>query len=110
MDSDSQIQGRFVGMDYIVDKGKDICLSGDNSFMETKVDPEAFKVLLFTSGTTSSAKGVMLCHRNLAENVNAISAYVNLTEKDRLFSVLPLHHTYESSIGMILEFFFIKKL
>jgi len=101
MDSEENIQDKLVGMSYIINKGKDICVSGDNSFMETEIDPEAFKVLLFTSGTTSSAKGVMLCHRNLAENVNAISAYVNLTEKDRLFSVLPLHHTYESTVGFL---------
>ncbi len=102
MDSDDNIKDRVVGMNYIISKGKDICTSGDNSFMETKIDPDAFKVLLFTSGTTSKAKGVMLCHRNLAENVNAVSAYVRLTENDRFFSVLPLHHTYESTIGFLI--------
>ena len=43
----------------------------------------------------------MLCNRNLAENINAVSAYVNLKSEDRLFSVLPLHHTYESTIGFL---------
>ena len=43
------------------------------------------KVLLFTSGTTAKSKRVMLCNRNLAENINAVSAYVNLKEEDRLF-------------------------
>ena len=47
-----------------------------NSFENIKIDPEEFKVLLFTSGTTSQSKGVMLCNRNLAENVNAVSAAV----------------------------------
>ena len=46
--------------------------------MDIQVDPDEFKVLLFTSGTTSNAKGVMLCNRNLAENINAASAYVDL--------------------------------
>ncbi len=40
----------------------------------------------------------MLCNRNLAENINAVNAYVKLYPTDRLFSVLPLHHTYESTI------------
>lgn len=101
MDESFGPNDRIVGMDYIIDKGKNLFMSGDNSFMETKIDPEEFKVLLFTSGTTSSAKGVMLCHRNLAENINAISSYVNLTENDRLLSVLPLHHTYESTVGFL---------
>lgn len=104
MDSCDAPENKMVGMNYVIEKGKDLYISGDNSFMNTQIDPNAFKVLLFTSGTTSSAKGVMLCHRNLAQNINAISAYVNLTEKDRLFSVLPLHHTYESTVGFLLPF------
>ncbi len=70
--------------------------------MEIEIDPEEFKVLIFTSGTTSKAKGVMICNKNLAQNVNVVSAYVYLDHNDRFFSVLPLHHTYESSIGYLL--------
>ena len=44
----------------------------------------------------------MLSSRNLAENINAVSAYVKLYPEDRFFSVLPLHHTYESTIGFLL--------
>ena len=44
----------------------------------------------------------MLNNRNLAENINAVSAYVRLYPIDRLFSVLPLHHCYESTIGFLL--------
>ncbi len=104
MDCENTPENRLVGMNYVIEKGKDLYISGDNSFMNIQIDPNAFKVLLFTSGTTSQAKGVMLCHRNLAQNINAVSAYVNLTEKDKLFSVLPLHHTYESTIGFLLPF------
>lgn len=46
----------------------------------------------------------MLCNRNLAENINDVLAYVNLTSEDRLMSILPLHHTYESTIGFLLPF------
>jgi long-chain acyl-CoA synthetase len=42
--------------------------------------------------------------RQLANNINAVSAYVRINENDRFFSVLPLHHTYESSIGFLLAF------
>ena len=69
--------------------------------MEKQIDPDAFALLIFTSGTTSAAKGVMICNRNLAANINGITPYVYLTPEDRLFSVLPLHHTYESTIGFI---------
>ena len=43
----------------------------------------------------------MLCNRNLAENINACNAYVQLYPTDMLFSILPLHHTYESTIGFL---------
>ena len=104
MNSDSELVNRFVGMQYLIDEGKLLVKNGDNSFMDIQVDPDEFKVLLFTSGTTSNAKGVMLCNRNLAENINAASAYVDLRSDDRLMSILPLHHTYESSIGFLYPF------
>lgn len=104
MNSDEKLNGRTVGFNTVVNEGKEMVASGDDTFMKIEIDPEEFKVLIFTSGTTSNAKGVMICNRNLAENVNAVSPYVKLTEADRLFSVLPLHHTYESSIGFLLPF------
>ncbi|MDD4376208.1 MAG: AMP-binding protein [Clostridia bacterium] len=102
MNSDNDIKNKDVGMNHLINKGKDFVVGGNNSYMNYSVVPEAFKVLLFTSGTTSDAKGVMLCHRNLAENINAASAYVHIHEEDRMFSILPLHHTYESTIGFLL--------
>ena len=104
MNSDQEIKGRHVGLDYLIEEGKALVNGGDNSFMNIEVEPDAFRVLIFTSGTTSNAKGVMLSYRNLAENVNAATAYVKLTPEDRLMSILPLHHTYESSIGFLLPF------
>ena len=101
MKSDKDLNGKDVGINYLIDNGKRIVNSGDNSFMEIEIDPEEFKVLLFTSGTTSNSKGVMLCNRNLAENINAVNAYVKIYPTDRFFSVLPLHHTYESTIGFL---------
>ena len=104
MNSKSEKEGRFIGLDYLIEEGKALVNGGDNTFMNIEIDPEEFKVLIFTSGTTSNAKGVMLCNRNLAQNVNAATAYVKLTPDDRLMSILPLHHTYESSIGFLLPY------
>ena len=104
MNSDDELQGRNVGLNTLLKEGRELVDSGDNSFEKIEIDPNEFKVLIFTSGTTSNSKGVMICNRNLAENINAVSAYVKLYESDRLFSVLPLHHTYESTIGFLLPF------
>ena len=102
MNSDDELEGREIGFNTILKQGKEMVKEGDNSFLKIQIDPEEFKVLIFTSGTTSNSKGVMLCNRNLAENINAVSPYVKIYETDRFFSVLPLHHTYESTIGFLL--------
>ena len=104
MDCDDYVVGKHVGFNYLIKEGKEILDSGDTSYMDIEIDPEEFKMLIFTSGTTSKSKGVMICSRNLAANINAVSAYVKLYPSDRLFSVLPLHHTYESTIGFLLPF------
>lgn len=102
MNSENVILEKDVGMQYLINLGKKIVTSGDNSYMDIEIDPEEFKVLIFTSGTTSRSKGVMICNRNLAQNINAVSSIVKLYPEDRFFSVLPLHHTYESTIGYLL--------
>ena len=104
MNSDDKLEGREVGMNTIINQGKELVKKGDCSFEKIQIDPEEFKVLIFTSGTTSNSKGVMINNRNLVENINAVSTDVYLDTNDRLFSVLPLHHTYESSIGYLLPF------
>jgi len=57
--------------------------------------------LLYTSGTTGHSKGVMLSHKNLV--TNAMSAYKNvtITPEDTFLSILPLAHTLECTVGMI---------
>lgn len=58
-------------------------------------------VLLFTSGTTGQAKGVMLSHRNLLSNVEAVARTFEFGPGDRFLSVLPLHHTFECTGGFL---------
>ena len=102
MYSQDGVKDRTVGMQYLIGEGTKFVNAGDDYFTKVETDPDEFKVLLFTSGTTSNAKGVMLTSRNLAENINAATAYAKVYPEDRFFSVLPLHHTYESTIGFLL--------
>jgi len=104
MNSDDKVKGRDVGLVHVLNEGKKIVESGDKSFEKIEINPDEFKVLFFTSGTTSQSKGVMLCNKNLASNINACTAYVDMRQTDRWFSVLPLHHSYESTIGFLLPF------
>ena len=56
MKSDKDLDGKDVGIKNLIENGKRIVNSGDNSYMDIEIDPEEFKVLLFTSGTTSNSK------------------------------------------------------
>ena len=63
------------------------------------------RILLFTSGTTGNAKGVCLSHRNICSNILSIYGIVKVRTNDLFFSILPLHHTYECTIGFLLPIY-----
>lgn len=65
-------------------------------------DTEKMSILLFTSGTTGTSKGVMLAEKNVCAVLNGIIPILNvLTPNDSVLSVLPIHHTYEMSAGIL---------
>lgn len=66
--------------------------------------PEDLAVIIYTSGTTSKPKGVMLTHYNIAAQTTIIPPLFEYTEDDVLLSILPLAHTYECTLGMIYPF------
>ena len=67
-----------------------------------EVREEDTACIIYTSGTTGHSKGVMLTHKNIASNALATSQLVEINEEDRLLSILPLSHTYECTLGLIL--------
>ena len=66
--------------------------------------PDDIAVIIYTSGTTSKPKGVMLTHAALCAQVTISSSIFPVDGDDTFLSVLPLSHTYECSIGMIYPF------
>lgn len=70
------------------------------------VTPQAdsLAAILYTSGTSGNAKGVMLSHRNIIHNVNIAPGVIKLTSKDTFLSILPAAHTYELSLGEVFPF------
>ena len=66
--------------------------------------PEDLAVIIYTSGTTSKPKGVMLTHYNIAAQTTIIPPLFEYNEDDVLLSILPLAHTYECTLGMIYPF------
>ncbi|MFQ5787458.1 MAG: AMP-dependent synthetase/ligase [Thermodesulfobacteriota bacterium] len=61
--------------------------------------------ILFTSGTTDNPKGVMLTHKNIMSNVEDMYRVIDLSPEDRGFSVLPIHHSYECTCGLVGSFY-----
>ncbi len=69
---------------------------------EDIVVEEDLAAIIYTSGTTGHSKGVMLTHKNLAFNTISGSKSQTVTPDDRFLSVLPLSHTYENTLGLLL--------
>lgn len=61
--------------------------------------PEQLATIMFTSGTTGKSKGVMLTHRNLAENATCLD--MKFPERSVLLTVLPIHHAYCLSMDIL---------
>lgn len=83
-----------TGFYPLIRKGEALMKEGYT--LESRIDPEAPAVLLFTSGTTGNSKGVMLSNRNLCSDLFLVSENISLSPCDRSLSLLPLHHTYET--------------
>ena len=66
--------------------------------------PDDLAAIIYTSGTTSKPKGVMLTHYNIAMQMTVIPPLFEYNEEDVLLSILPLSHTYECTLGMIYPF------
>jgi long-chain acyl-CoA synthetase len=58
--------------------------------------------IIYTSGTTGRSKGVMLTHKNISFNASKGMVIQSIDENDRFLSVLPLSHTYENTLGLML--------
>lgn len=67
-----------------------------------EINKDEMKVLIFTSGTTGNSKGVCLSHHNICTNIHSTVSIVKIKKKDRVLSILPLHHTYESTLDCML--------
>ncbi len=70
-----------------------------------KSEPGDIADIVFTSGTTGNPKGVMLSHRSIMSNLEALYSCFPITDQDTAFSILPIHHVYERIGGILLSFY-----
>jgi long-chain acyl-CoA synthetase len=101
IDEALKLDARFLSMTTLIEKGKALLEHGDKTFIDAPINKNEMSILLFTSGTTTISKGVMLSHSNIACNVTAMTTIIHAGPGDVHLSLLPLHHTFENSIGLI---------
>lgn len=89
----------------MIESGRMALSAGNHAYVEVKIEPDDCCALLFTSGTTGLAKGVMLSHKNIVSNVRNMSKFVRVTKDDVGLSVLPMHHTYEMTCHIFTSFY-----
>ena len=90
----------FVSFENILQKGKKLIQEGNKNFIENNVDSDKMSILLFTSGTTSKSKAVMLNQRAIAANIADMLMVESLYPTDTNIAFLPFHHIFGST-GML---------
>lgn len=92
---------KVLSMRKLIEKGKVLREEGSREFIDAEIDAEKMSIMLFTSGTTAKSKAVALSHRNICSNIEAIASMFDISPKDTFLSFLPLHHTFESTVGFL---------
>lgn len=96
---------RVMLLSQLLEKGKRSLREGHHEYEDAVVAADDLSTILFTSGTTGLAKGVMLSHRNLAQNVFNMSKYFHIPDGGRVLSILPIHHAYEMTCTIMTCFY-----
>jgi long-chain acyl-CoA synthetase len=103
IDMDQELdEGGLISFGQLLKTGRELVNSGDCTYKAQEVEPNSISILLYTSGTTDLAKGVMLSHANICANITSVCSTVLITGNDLSLSILPLHHTYECTLGFLL--------
>ena len=95
MDDCGSLNG-FLSMKKMIINTKEY---GKNYLPE--INPNELAEIIFTSGSLGRAKGVMLSQKNLSSNLMDMLSMLFMYPEDRFLSVLPIHHTYECTCGML---------
>ena len=97
--STSKLDG-FLNFEDILKKGKELVESGNKDFIDNEINSENMSILLFTSGTTSKSKAVMLSQKAIATNISDMLMVEGLLPSDTNIAFLPFHHIFGST-GML---------
>lgn len=89
----------------LIERGRKLIEDGDIVFLDAEIDPEAMTIMLFTSGTTSESKAVMLSQKNICENLMDMAVVLYpINSEDSMLSFLPIHHVFECTVRIFIIF------
>ena len=91
----------ILSFDNLIKRGSELLKKGDKSYLNTKIDSDEVRIMLFTSGTTAASKAVLLSQKNLCSEIMGMSRMIYFDHNDIFLSFLPLHHTYECTCGFL---------
>lgn len=98
---DGSEDDNILSYDSLIEKAEKEIEEGNNKYDNISIDNKRMSIMLFTSGTTSEAKAVMLSQENICKNLEAYYSHFRLYPTDTLLSFLPIHHTFECSITFL---------
>ena len=96
---------KLAGYDDIYtlkEEGQKLLEEGNKEYISAKIDENAMNILLFTSGTTSKSKAVMLSQKNIASNVYAMQRVEDIRNTDSNLAFLPMHHIFGSTCLIVM--------
>ena len=98
----------YKDVNKLITEGKKLIKSGNKEYTNCKINPDAMSILLFTSGTTSNSKAVMLSQRNISSNIYAMQQHEKFYEDDVNIAFLPYHHIFGSTAMLVMIAFGVK--
>ena len=84
------------------EEGKKLLESGNKEYISAKINENEMAILLFTSGTTSKSKAVMLSQKNIASNIYAMQKVEDIRSTDSNLAFLPMHHIFGSTCLIVM--------
>ena len=84
------------------EEGQKLLEEGNKEYISAKIDENVMNILLFTSGTTSKSKAVMLSQKNIASNVYAMQRVEDIKSTDSNLAFLPMHHIFGSTCLIVM--------
>ncbi len=97
----TKIEG-YKDIETLKEEGKKLLDSGNKEYVDAKIDSYKMNILLFTSGTTSKSKAVMLSQNNIAANVYAMQLVEKFLDTDVNLAFLPFHHIFGSTAMIVM--------